>query len=108
MPDENTPGGGDNEPGANGGADKEPEAEPVSDAETIEDLLASVADRARASFDAQVKLWQKAVQRLVDPESVTGSIADDAQAYVGLLARDAMLAADTWSRLVYLSSRKNE
>jgi len=107
VPDENTPGGGDNEPGANG-ADKEPEAEPVSEAETIEDLLASVADRARASFDAQVKLGQKAVQRLVDPESVTGSIADDAQAFVGLLARDAMLAVDTWTRLVYLSSRKNE
>ena len=50
----------------------------------------------------------EAEERLVDPEAVTGSIADDAQAYLGLLARDAMLAVDTWTRLVYLSSRKNE
>ena len=108
MPDDNNPGGGNNEAGGNGEAKEGAEKDSVSTPETIEALLESSAARARISFDDHVKLGQRAMQRLVDPSSVKGSLADDAQEVLGLLARDAMLAVDTWTRFLYLSSKKAE
>ena len=44
------------------------------------------------SMERHVALANNAMKRLVDPESVEGSIADDAQQALGIVARDAMTA----------------
>ena len=97
MPDEYEKGGNDG-----GGGDEEKEAA------TIDALLKSSAEQAKESFEQYVELGQRAMRRMTNPKSVSESVADDAQAVLSLMARDALAAVKAWSTYVELSAKKDE
>jgi len=104
VPDEY--GNGGNAAGGNGGEGKEDE--PISEAKTIDSLLDAATASAQKSFEQYLELGQRAMRRVADPKSVSGSVVDDAQAVLSLMARDALVAVQMWSTYVELSAKKDE
>jgi hypothetical protein len=89
-------------------ADNEEPKDPISDAKTIDALLETSGQMAIDSMKRHVALANNAMKRLVDPKSVEGSIADDAQQALGIVARDAMAAFTVWSRFLALAGENDE
>jgi len=71
-------------------------------------LLDAAAASAQKSFEEYLEVGQRAMRRVADPKSVSGSVVDDAQAVLSLMARDALVAVQMWSTYVELSAKKDE
>ena len=87
VPDDN-PAGGNDEPGAYDGAKDEADEDRSRPRRRSTRCSLSSADRAETSFEEHVELGQRRCAGSPTPESVEGSLAEDAQAALGLLARD--------------------